>query len=247
MSERRSFDGRGLRLVVQRSEGQPATIRGYGAVFYRAGDPGTEYQLLSDLYERIAPGAFDRAIREDDVRSFFNHDANIVLGRNRAGTLKLSVDERGLIFEATPPDTQLVRDQVLAPLSRGDVSGASFMFDVLRQTWTEEQRGDRLVEIRTIEEVALHEVGPVVFPAYEAATSGARDSRPSGPADACGVKREEQTILRASASDTERSALEAARQQRRLERAAECEAVSVRVRQLELEEDACAGPIGPGD
>jgi len=148
-------------------------IRGYGAVFYDESDPaGTQYDLFGDgeYLERIMPGAFDRALEEDDVRSLFNHDANIVLGRNTAGTLTLSVDATGLLYEATPPATQLIRDQVVAPIERGDVDGSSFMFVVRTTAWREEQD----VLIREIEEVELWETGPVTFPAYESTTSQIR-------------------------------------------------------------------------
>jgi HK97 family phage prohead protease len=163
-----------LRLKVQRRDNQPAAITGYGAVYYREGDPTTEYWLWSDMVERIKAGAFDRAIREDDVRSLFNHDSNIVLGRNKSGTLALSVDAMGLRYEVTPPDTQLIRDQVLAPIDRGDVSGASFMFEPTAIAWVEEKRATGWVLIREVQEVKLWEVGPVVFPAYEGASSGLR-------------------------------------------------------------------------
>lgn len=162
------------KVHLLKREGEKPTLTGYGAVFYKAGDPATEYQLWSDTYERVMAGAFDRALREDDVRSLFNHDSNIVLGRNRAGTLRLSVDEKGLRYDVTPPDTQLCRDQVLTPIDRGDVSGSSFMFVPLRTVWVEEVRDGRTFYIRQLEECQLWEVGPVVFPAYEGTTAGMR-------------------------------------------------------------------------
>ncbi|MCT7656157.1 HK97 family phage prohead protease [Oceanimonas sp. NS1] len=62
------------------------------------------------------------------MRALFNHDPNFVLGRTRSGTLALSVDADGLRYEIDPPDTQTVRDLVLAPLARGDITGSSFAF-----------------------------------------------------------------------------------------------------------------------
>lgn len=173
-------------LRIHRAEGKPLLITGYGAVFYRAGDPGTEYWLWSDMVERIMPGAFDRAILEDDCRCFFNHDATLVLGRNRAGTLRLRVDERGLLYETTPPDTQLVRDQVVAPIERGDVTGSSFMFLPRKTVWVEEQQDGKPLYIRELHDCELWEVGPVVFPAYEATTTGVR-AEAAAAASAAGV------------------------------------------------------------
>jgi uncharacterized protein len=165
-----------LRPEIRAKSDGKRTISGYGAVFYNADDTGTEYRLWEDVVERIMPGAFDRAMKEDDVRSLFNHDSNIVLGRTKSGTLRLSVDAVGLRYEIDAPDTQLVRDQVIAPLERGDVDGSSFMFVPTRTAWIEEAKEGRTLYIRQIEEVELSEVGPVTFPAYESSTSGVRSS-----------------------------------------------------------------------
>lgn len=161
-------------LSVRADDDKPKVIEGYGAVFYNPNDPGTEYKLWRDTYERIAPGAFDRALQEDDVRSLFNHDSNYVLGRNTADTLALSVDSVGLRYAATPPGTNTINDLVVSPIDRGDVDGSSFMFEPLKVAWIEEDRDGVMFEIREIQEVRLWEVGPVVFPAYRSATSGVR-------------------------------------------------------------------------
>ena len=72
----------------------PPVVVGYAALFYNAIDPGTEYLLYEDIVERIMPGCFDRACREDDVRALFNHNIDFVLGRSSSRTLTLSVDNR---------------------------------------------------------------------------------------------------------------------------------------------------------
>ena len=46
--------------------------------------------------EIILPGAFRAAIGRDDCRALFNHDANYVLGRTKAGTLTLTEDVQRL-------------------------------------------------------------------------------------------------------------------------------------------------------
>lgn len=151
---------------------QPATIRGYGAVFYNPEVPGSEYKLFDDMVERIMPGAFDRALQEDDVRSLFNHDPNYLLGRNKSGTLRLSVDAVGLLYEVDPPAS---RADVVDSVQRGDVDGSSFMFEITDVAWREEARDEKTLIIREIRDVQLWEVGPVVFPAYEASTAGLRN------------------------------------------------------------------------
>jgi HK97 family phage prohead protease len=173
---------RGLKAAELRSEGDtPKVITGYGAVFYNANDPGTEYRLWQDYYERIMPGAFDRALREDDVRSMFNHDSNQLLGRRankQNDTLRISVDGVGLRYEVDVDPNDPTHQALIPKLRAGKVDGASFMFEVTGRNWREEQRGEgdnkRDVTILEITEVRLWELGPVVFPAYESATSEAR-------------------------------------------------------------------------
>lgn len=158
--------------VRQDGDDGPKTIHGYAAVYYD-GTPATEFVLWGDIRERIMPGAFD-GVMDDDVRSLFNHDENMVLGRCNAGTLAISLDDRGLSFDVTPPSA---RGDVLEAVERGDVTGASFMFSLARDkggevVWRENDEGD----IREIVKVAeLFDVGPVTFPAYEATAAQARD------------------------------------------------------------------------
>lgn len=155
---------------VQLRSDEAAGIVGYAAKFYRADDSGTEFRLWDGAVERIMPGAFDAAL-SDDVRALFNHDASQILGRTKSGTLKLSVDDIGLRYEIAPADTRVYAD-VANFLSRGDVDGSSFQFQILPggERWT--RSGS--TEVREITSVKLFDVGPVTFPAYEAATSGVR-------------------------------------------------------------------------
>jgi len=149
--------------------GDEPKIVGYASVFYD-GTPGTEYALWEDTDERIMPGTFDDALSTpDDVRGLVNHDPNQILGRTASGTLKLSVDSRGLYYEITPADTTTARD-VVQSIKRGDVDGSSFAFRVLDEEYKKEDGK----YVREITRVKLFDVGPVTYPAYAAATSGYR-------------------------------------------------------------------------
>lgn len=130
---------------------------------------------LGGFRERIAPGAFAKAIATDDVRALFNHDANYVLGRTGAGTLRLQEDERGLRFEIDAPDAGWARD-LHKSVERGDISQCSFAFEVQAEEWA---RGERLDE-RTLKEVKLYDVSIVTYPAYEATSVSARSMRRQG-------------------------------------------------------------------
>lgn len=170
MADRR-ITQQGRCAIETRADGSKM-LTGYGAVFYRADEPGTEYQLWSDLYERVSRSAFDVALkRKDDARGLFNHDANHILGRTASGTMRLSVDDVGLRYEIDLPNTPQAQ-AVAEAVARGDVSGSSFSFRVEKQTF--ERDAKRNAEIRTIEQVELFDVGPVTFPAYQATTSAMR-------------------------------------------------------------------------
>jgi len=155
MKEQRTFDLSELR--VSRDDNKPRII-GHAAVFNVMGDGGW-------FREKVAPGAFADSIQTDDVRALFNHDPNIILGRNRAGTLKLSEDDRGLHIEIEPPDTQVARD-LLVSLERGDINQMSFGFQVVKDSWEHNSEGNAL-DIRTLEKVRLWDVSPVTFPFYK--------------------------------------------------------------------------------
>lgn len=189
--------------VEARIEGEgdakKSRLAGYAAVFYRQDDPGTEYWLWSDMVERIMPGAFDRAIKSDDVRALFNHDPNLVLGRSKASTLTLSTDETGLSYEIDPGDTQIGRD-VVSHVRRGDVTGSSFSFVPTKITWSEETRNtngqESKIWIRQIDEVTLYDVGPVTFPAYEASSSTVRNAGTLCNRSASDAENERSALIR---------------------------------------------------
>lgn len=191
-------------------------------MFYRAGDAGTEYDMSTpraQIRERIDPHAFDKAIRENaDVRSFFNHNNDLVLGRTKAGTLKLSVVERGLKYRIALPNTTAGRD-VLESVRRGDVSGSSFMFGAESVVWSEEKSADgSIVAIRTVTSLKLYEVGPVTFPAYASTWAGAssESTTPDEPLRTHG-RHNDKAVANAAAKLKRLKALEVEEQQRKSE------------------------------
>ena len=150
--------------VEERADGMGPKITGYAAVFDKWSAD------LGGFKERIRGGAFKKAIGKSDVRGLFNHDSNFVLGRQSNGTLTIKEDKNGLWMEIDPPDTQIIRDLVLAPIKRGDITQQSFAFVISEggDEW-KNIRGEKPDEpaTRTITEVdELFDVSPVTYPAY---------------------------------------------------------------------------------
>jgi HK97 family phage prohead protease len=135
----------------------PGVLRGHAAVF------GILSANLGDFRERIAPGAFARTIQRDDIRALVNHDASLLLARNRNRTLRLHEDARGLAVEIQLPNTTVGRD--LAELVRlGTMSQMSFGFRVPEggESWTRE--GGQ--PVRVLSEIQLFDTAVVTFAAY---------------------------------------------------------------------------------
>lgn len=142
-----------------RAESDGKKIVGHAIVF------GSRSENLGGFFEVISPEAVDRALSEGaDVRALVDHDSGKVIGRTRAGTLTLRKEARGLKV-VIEPDTEIsyARDIVRA-VARGDVSGFSFGFQVLSDSWDYEQR----VPLRTIHDMQLSDISVVAFPAYPA-------------------------------------------------------------------------------
>ena len=157
--ERRAMTLKELR--VSESEGKDTYIEGYASVF----DSWSE-TLGGDILpfrEKVCKGAFTESIANDDIRALYNHDPNYVLGRNKAGTLELTEDERGLYVKIKPPKAQWAKD-LMCSIKRGDVDAMSFGFAVILDKWYAAEGAD----VRELIKVKLYDVSPVTFPAYPA-------------------------------------------------------------------------------
>jgi len=145
---------------MENAEYEGNTVRGYAAVY------NSDSEWMGGFYEQIAPGAFD-GVMDNDVRAYFNHDENLLLGRVSSGTLRIGTDARGLYYEVDMPNTSYANDLVEL-MKRGDVNQSSFAFLIGEDRW-EERDGKTY---RIIEKVSrLLDVSPVAQPAYPDATS----------------------------------------------------------------------------
>lgn len=141
-------------------------IQGHAAVF----DSWSE--TLGGIFpfkETVRKGAFTDSIIKDDIRALFNHNSSMVLGRNRAGTLELKEDDKGLYVKIIPPDTQMASDLMIL-IERGDINQMSIGFQVLEEEWS--TAGG--IDIRELKKVKLFDVSPVTFPAYPETDVGVR-------------------------------------------------------------------------
>lgn len=137
---------------------QDHKIRGMAIVFNK---PSLD---LGGFVEVIAPEAIDRTFREGlDVRALVDHDSSKILGRLKAGTLAMTKTTRGLQVVIDPPHTTVAND-IMESMDRGDVTGMSFAFRVLQDTWNEASNPI----LRTVTDMRVSEVSIVTFPAYPA-------------------------------------------------------------------------------
>lgn len=152
-------------LKVEQREDKKPTISGYAIVFNKLSED------LGGFREQVAPGACSRAIKEDDIRAAFNHDPNFILGRNKAGTLQLAEDDKGIKFTIDPlPDTQWCRDLQVS-IDRGDINQCSFKFSTIKDAWDNKTKN----VVRTLQDIRLFDVSIVTYPAYPQTSVKVRD------------------------------------------------------------------------
>lgn len=129
------------------------------------------YHVYDGATESIARGAFTESIN-GDVRALYNHNDDLVLGRVSAGTLELRDTDAGLWGKIRiNKDDQAAMD-AYARISRGDVTGCSFGFEIEDESVA--VRDDGTVHWTITKVNPLWEVSPCVFPAYEATHISAR-------------------------------------------------------------------------
>ena len=158
-------------IVIERSYDGSRHVEGYAVVFEsQSEDLG--------FFEKIDRGAITQELVDNsDVFAVLNHDDEKVLARskNGVGSLKLTVDDKGLKYEFDAAETQLGND-LLEYLKRGEINTSSFAFaldynDPEAETW-ERKNG---ANYRTIHKIAyLHDVSPVWNAAYSATSVSQR-------------------------------------------------------------------------
>lgn len=119
--------------------------------------------------EIIDNGALDETDLKD-VRFLVNHNiAMIPLARSRNNnansTMQMSVDEQGMEIRVDLDiENNADARSLYSAVSRGDISGMSFMFSVDKDSWDDADSDHPTRHIRSIRRVM--EVSAVTFPAY---------------------------------------------------------------------------------
>lgn len=157
-----------------------------------------------DWYDEIID---DNALAETDlrdVRFLINHNTDMIpLARSRNNnansTMQMEVVPGAGMTIRVDLDTENNAEakSLYSAVSRGDISGMSFMFTVDSDTWEDLESEHPTRHIRSISKV--FEVSAVTFPAYEATSINARglsDALESAKASLESAKAEQRAIER---------------------------------------------------
>ena len=116
------------------------------------------------FYEEVSKGAFDKTLADGhNIYAMYNHNADMILGSTRSGSLKLNVDNIGLHFELRINPNISYASDIAELVKSGDLEGCSFGFWVTDDEWTYTE--DK-IDLRIIKELELIEVTITPFPAY---------------------------------------------------------------------------------
>ncbi|MCC4435846.1 phage major capsid protein [Limosilactobacillus reuteri] len=137
----------------------PKKLSGYAIVW------NTPSKDLGGFKEVVSPNAL-KGVDLSNVLMLNDHDYTKVLASVKAGTLKLTPDDKGLHFEATLPDTTTAND-VFANVQAGNLDSCSFSFDVDdgADKWDRDDQGNITRTINQIKD--LFDVSVVAVPAYD--------------------------------------------------------------------------------
>ena len=163
-----------VREAAPDAEGESRTIAGTAIVF------NAESEVLDDwgyrFREVIKPEACSMEfLNTQDIKMNMLHDRQLTVARANKGkgSLRLSVDEKGVNFEFEAPKCD-IGDRCLEMVRRGDYSGCSFEF-YPEDYDVEEREGGKDVKITHKKFRALTAVTIGMDPAYRQTSVNARE------------------------------------------------------------------------
>ncbi len=127
-------------------------IVGYAARFnVRSTDILTDPDTGKRFVEIVRPGAFDAALlaRQNVIANVHHNNGMTPLGDTRDGSLVLSVDAHGLRYVITPRPS-LAAEKAVQWVRDGTLRQASFWFDGLCRTKTDETQSPPVVELLSV-------------------------------------------------------------------------------------------------
>ena len=161
MKNDREYRNFSIERRAKEDEQSSFLVEGYASTF-------EEYELYEDdeyiLRERIEPTAFDEADMTDVV--FLLDHTGRVYARTKNGTVKLSVDDKGLYSETDLSKTEASRS-VYEDIEAGNYDQMSFAFTVAQDRYEEKRsEGEKTVYTRIIDRIKkVYDISAVGFPA----------------------------------------------------------------------------------
>jgi HK97 family phage prohead protease len=151
---------------IRSADSDGFTLEGYAAVF---NSPTIIDSWEGRFEETIMPGSFRKTLSERTPVMQFDHGKHPLIGSIPLGVIQRAAeDSKGVHIKARLSDNWLIEPVRIAIRDKA-VNGMSFRMAVIKDAWT---GGD--IERRAIHEVAVPELGPVVFPAYTSTEVGVR-------------------------------------------------------------------------
>jgi phage head maturation protease len=180
------------------------TLDGYGAVF---NSPTIIDSWEGRFVETIAPGSMKRSFRERPPRVQFDHGTHPLIGSLPIGALQYAGEDTDPVRAPDGGAhliAAIYRNWLMQPIRDAiasdppGISGMSFRFEVVRESWTmadgtpitddmqlivalektwDGDVPDEELPIRTLLELKVPEIGPVMWPAYEATSVGVREGK----------------------------------------------------------------------
>lgn len=149
MKEKRTFEVR----AKENSEDNDMIVEGYAVVF--------ESPQTYEYTEVIDRNALNTTDMNDCVLRYNHSEEGFSLARTRNHSLELTVDDNGLYVRAKIIDTQHGRD-LYKMIQEGLVDQMSFAFTVTKESWDDETKTRRILEIDK-----LYDVSAVDQPFYQ--------------------------------------------------------------------------------
>lgn len=167
---------------VSDEHGDGRTLEGHAAVFNQ---PTEINSWEGHFFETIAPGAFKKTLRDRTPIMQFDHGRDVRTGSVPiASVQEAKEDPSGLYVRARMFDNPVV-EPIRQAIEGGAITGMSYRFEPVRDEWTDAKGQpvtaeelpnllyggryadqDRIPLRVTRKELKVHELGPVVNPAY---------------------------------------------------------------------------------